>query len=146
MGVLGFVGFLLGPVGKIVGGFFDYRTQRAIIEASVMKETIKADIELNRIKKEMHAINQGWWATRWIVPGFAFPLIAWWTCIIADSIYQFPDWNVAALPSPLDEWAGAIIMSFFVVRGAEVLGNSIGRAGIITSVLSGVRSLFGRDK
>lgn len=140
--LLGGLKFLTGPIGQ----FFDYRTQRAMIEGSVMRQSILADIEMNRIKKDMHLINQGWWATRWIVPGFAFPLIAWWTCVIADSIYQFPSWNVAALPAPLDEWAGAIIMSFFVVRGAEVFGNSLGRAGIITSMMDGVRSLFRKDK
>lgn len=133
-------GFLTGPINR----FFDYRTQRAIVEGQVMKQSIQADIELNRIKKEVHAINQGWWATRWIVPGFAYPLIVWWTAVIADSIYQFPNWNVAALPPPLDEWAGAIIMSFFIVRGAEVLGNSIGRAGIISTIMDGVRGVFAK--
>lgn len=135
-------GFISGPIGK----FLDYRTQRAIVEGQVMRESIKADIELNRIKKEMHVINQGWWATRWIVPGFAYPLIVWWGAVILDSLYQFPNWNVAALPPPLDEWAGAIIMSFFAVRGVEVIGNAVGRATIITSVVDGVRSLFRKER
>jgi hypothetical protein len=138
----GIFGFLTGPISK----FFDYRTQRAIVEGKVQERSILADIELNRIKKEMHVINQGWWATRWIVPGFAYPLIVWWGAVILDSLYQFPNWNVAALPPPLDEWAGAIIMSFFAVRGVEVVGNAIGRATIITSVMDGVRAIFRKEK
>jgi hypothetical protein len=136
--LLGFAKWLAGPLTK----FFDYRTQRAVIEAGVRKESIQADIEFARIKKEVHEINQGWWATRWIVPGFAYPLIIWWNAVILDSIYQFPTWDVAKLPAPLDEWAGQIILSFFIVRTVEVGVNAIGRGNVISMIADTARSIF----
>jgi len=130
--------WVLGPLGK----WFEYRSEKAKIEGEVMEETIRADIQLNALKVQMRAIDQGWWGTRWIVPGFAYPLIAWWACVIADSIYQFPAWNVARLPDPLMDWAGAVMMSFFVVRGAEI-GVSALRSGVISTI---AQRIFGKSK
>ena len=37
---------------------------------------------------------------------------------MADSVFAF-SWNVAALPAPLDDWAGAILASLFLVDGMK---------------------------
>lgn len=49
---------------------------------------------------------------------FVLSLGLWWTAVIADSIGGFA-WNVAALPAPLDEWAGVILASLFLVDGMK---------------------------
>lgn len=128
------LGIVVGPITKIAGGWFDYRSTKARIQGELMEEQIRADVEFGNMKVAMAEINQGWWVTRWIVPGFAYPLIAWWTCIIIDSIYQFPNWNVAKLPDPLQDWAGQIIMSFFLVRGVEIFANQLHGGGLFDTI------------
>ena len=49
---------------------------------------------------------------------FVLPLGLWWCAVIADSVFAF-SWNVAALPAPLDEWAGIIMASLFLVDGMK---------------------------
>jgi hypothetical protein len=132
--------FVFGPFINLFKGALDYRTQKSLIEADTLKERIHADIELNRIKVAMAQVNAGNPLTRWIVPGFAYPLVLWWICVIADSIYQFPHWNVARLPDPLMDWAGAIIMSFFAVRGLEMVANPA------RGMIDKVKGLFTHDE
>ncbi|MAB01097.1 MAG: hypothetical protein CMN87_19810 [Stappia sp.] len=49
---------------------------------------------------------------------FVLPLGLWWGAVMADSVFAF-SWNVAALPAPLDDWAGAILASLFLVDGMK---------------------------
>lgn len=135
----------LGPIARIFTGGFDYATRKAEIEGEIMGERIRADIELNHIKAQMRAIDMGWWGTRYIVPGFAYPLILWWGAVIIDSVFPhaFPKWNVARLPDPLMDWAGSIMMSFFIVRGAEIAVSAF-RTGFLSSVITAARGVFTR--
>jgi hypothetical protein len=136
--------FFFGPLVTMFKGVMDYRTQKAIVQGEVAKESIKANVQLSQIKKEMHQINMGWWATRWIVPLIAYPIIAWWGCVWADTIFQFPNWSVPAPPEPIYSWSGEIIMSFFIVRGAEMVTSAVttfSTAGAITDI---VRNAFNK--
>lgn len=119
--------------------WMDYRSQVAIVKGEVAKESIRANVQLSQIKKEMHQINMGWWATRWIVPLIAYPVIAWWICVWADTIFQFPNWSVPAPPEPIYSWSGEIVLSFFIVRGAEMVSNAVtsfSTAGTIADIVS----------
>jgi hypothetical protein len=59
----------------------------------------------------------------WLMLLFAIPLAIWWGAVILYSILwcsrcAYPQtWVIAALPAPLDEWAGLIVMSIFGVIG-----------------------------
>ena len=57
---------------------------------------------------------------------FVLPLGIWFAAVVADSIFHF-DWNVAALPSPLDQWAGWIISALFLVDGGKALIGRLNR-------------------
>ena len=132
---------LLGPAFNFFKGIMDYRTQKAIIQGEVAQESIRANVQLAQIKKEMHQINMGWWATRWIVPLIAYPVIAWWICVWADTIFQFPNWSVPAPPEPIYSWSGEIVMSFFIVRGAEMVTSAVttmSAAGTIADIVTGI--------
>lgn len=56
---------------------------------------------------------------------FAVPLAAWFSAVVVYSIFwcancAFPKaWTIAALPAPLDQWAGAIVVSIFGVVGLD---------------------------
>ncbi|EEX09640.1 conserved hypothetical protein [Ruegeria lacuscaerulensis ITI-1157] len=54
---------------------------------------------------------------------FAVPLAFWFGAVVVYSVFwchgcAYPQgWTIAALPAPLDEWAGLIIISIFGVIG-----------------------------
>ena len=126
--------------------FMDYRTQKAIIQGEVAKESIRANVELSQIKMHMHQINMGWWATRWIVPLIAYPVIAWWILVFVDTIFAIPNWDVAAPPEPIYSWTGEIILSFFIVRGVETVANTVTAWSAAGTIAAVVGRVFGRDK
>lgn len=92
--------------------------ERQRITAEVAKSYIEAEIETRRAARDVLLAEQGWWVTALIRPAFAYPLAAYYAAVIADSLFRF-DWNVAALPAPIDEWSGWIITAYFLVRGVE---------------------------
>lgn len=140
-----FIKWALGPITKIMSGVFDYKNQKAIIEAGVLREVVLSDIEINRMKLQMAEINKEWWVTRWIMPAFAYPVAFHFGAVILDSVFLF-DWNVAALPGPLADWEGQIILSFFIVGTAERVVTKWLNRGLVNSVVEGTRSIFHKSK
>jgi hypothetical protein len=59
----------------------------------------------------------------WLAFLFVAPLAFWWSAVCVYSVLwcklcAFPqDFSIAALPSPLDQWAGWIMSSIFVAGG-----------------------------
>lgn len=145
MGVLSWIfsKTVFGGIGKILGGLGDYRNTKSMIEAGVLTEVIRSDIELNHIKVQMAEVNKDWWVTRFIVPGFAYPVMAHWIAVILDSIFHF-GWKISALPSPLDDWEGQIILSFFIVGTAERLAGKWMNRGIVSSVIDNAKKIFSK--
>ena len=88
-----------------------------------------AGTDRNRIKGD---IIQEYYRTRadwmraggfWLMLGFAVPLMFWFAAVCVYSVFwcagcAYPQtWTIAALPPPLDEWSGMMIMSVFGVIG-----------------------------
>jgi hypothetical protein len=98
--------------GDIVGRAFDVIDKKVQNDAD--KEKLKADVVQTWLQNR---ITMPWFVD------FAFigPLAIWWGTICIYSILwhsggPFPQsWDIAALPPPLDEWAGWIILSRFGV-------------------------------
>lgn len=134
-----------GTFGRMFSGVLDYRNVKAGIEAGVIKDVVLADLEINRMKLQLAAVNNQWWVTRWIMPAFAYPVAFHFGAVIADSVFLF-DWNVAALPKPLDEWEGQIILSFFIVGTAERLVSTWMNRGIVSSLVTNAKSLFRHNR
>jgi hypothetical protein len=116
--------WLAGPVLRLVLAHFDRR-----VSARGESERLSADLAAQAIRAEMDARSQAravllaeqgsfFTAARLGRLMFVVPLGIWWSAVIADSIFAF-SWTVAALPSPLDEWAGAILLSLFLVDGLQ---------------------------
>jgi len=130
-----------GGLGSIFGGYLDYRNVKSRIEGEVLQRYMEAEVETNRQKLMMNKLFMERWETRWIIPGFAFITMAHYGAVVLDSIFLF-DWNVAALPGPIAEWEGQIILSFFVVVPAKDLISSYLNRGLVQSVVTNVKSVF----
>lgn len=115
-----FLSTLLGTFAQPIADYFkNSDTQFARMFVAVLQ----ADIDTKRAARDIVIAEQGWWVTAIVRPLFAYPLALWWGAVILDSIFLF-DWEVAALPAPLDEWAGWIVAAYFVMRPVEKLGRS----------------------
>jgi len=102
--------------GDVIGRAFDVIDRK--IDADTDKERLKADVVKTWLQNRV--------SLPWYVD-FCFigPLAVWWSAICIYSILwhsngPFPQtWDIAALPPPLDEWAGWIILSRFGVGVVE---------------------------
>lgn len=87
------------------------------MDAGVERERIKADVTQRWIEAQANLlVGRTWWFQLF----FVIPLGLWWTAVILDSIFLW-EHDIAALPSPLDEWAGWIISALFIVDGGKAL-------------------------
>jgi hypothetical protein len=119
--MLGFLLKLINPLGRILDTI-DKRTDAGL-------ERDKAKLAaVTSFASTQAAMLAG--PGRWLLALFIVPLGVWFTSVIVYSMLfcrlcAFPqDWTVAALPAPLDQWAGYIIMSLFGY------GAAISAAGI----------------
>jgi hypothetical protein len=84
----------------------------------VRKEEIKADVTKTIVNAQANLlVGRTWWFQLF----FVIPLGFWWTAVIVDSVFQIGNWDVAALPPPLDDWAAYIISALFIVDGGKAL-------------------------
>lgn len=107
-----------GPLDRILS------TVDNKIAAETDREALKADII-----KAHYATRADWMKAGgfWLMLIFALPLAVWFGAVLVYSIFwcagcAFPQpWTIAALPSPLNDWAGGIIISIFGVVGVSRL-------------------------
>lgn len=87
------------------------------LDNEVTKEQVKADVTKKWIDAQANLlVGRTWWFQLF----FVVPLGFWWTAICLDSVLP-GEWNIAALPSPLDEWAALIVSALFIVDGGKAL-------------------------
>lgn len=118
--MIGFLArFLTGGVLGRVLSTIDKR-----IAAQTDREALKADIIREHYRSRADWMNAG---GKWLMLIFAVPLAVWWAAVILYSILWcsgcvWPQpWSIAALPPPLDEWAGLIVVAIFGVIGVTNL-------------------------
>ncbi len=115
-------------LGKFVAGSFTGGTLDKILDtidkkmdAGTERERIKAEVTMAYTQAQANLlVGRTWWFQLF----FVVPLGLWWTSVIIDSIMMWFSWydhTTAALPSPLDTWAGWIISALFVVDGTKAL-------------------------
>ena len=94
------------------------------IDAQTDREVIKADIIKEAYRTRGDYMRAG---GLWLMLAFAAPLAVWFAAVCLYSVLwcancAYPQtWTIAALPAPLDEWAGIIIVSIFGVMGVSRL-------------------------
>ena len=121
-----------GIIDKTIGYLekkADRESERDRLKTQIAIEHIRAAVDETRIMAEFNGAkleHQMFW---WFLALFIVPLGLWWTAVIADSLFHF-EWDVAALPRPLDLWAGDMIRWLFYV-GSGVTGLAMAK-GIFT--------------
>jgi hypothetical protein len=107
-----------GPLDRIlttVDRKMDNETERERVKAKAVETYIDAQARI--------LTGRGWWFPLF----FIAPLGVWFASVCIYSILfctkcAYPqDWSVAALPTPIDEWAGIIIGSLFLAKSGEAL-------------------------
>ncbi len=107
-----------GPLDRVL------RTVDKRIDAQTDREKIKGDIIRESYRTRGDWMRAGGF---WLMLLFSAPLTFWWGAVILYSVLwcqgcAYPQsWTIAALPAPLDEWAGLIIVSIFGVLGVDRL-------------------------
>lgn len=106
--------------GGVIGRVFD--TIDAKIKSQTERDTLKAGIIKEHYRARGDYMRAGGF---WLMMLFAVPLAAWFGAVVVYSVfwcsacaYPMP-WTIAALPAPLDAWAGGIIVSIFGVVGLD---------------------------
>lgn len=116
----GLVGkFFLGLMGVFTGGSLDkiLDTINKRMDDDVQREEIKAEVTKKWIEAQANLlVGRTWWFQLF----FVIPLGLWWTAVILDSIFGWQR-SIAALPPPLDQWAGWIISALFIVDGSKAI-------------------------
>lgn len=94
------------------------------VAAQTDREKIKGDIIKEHYRTRADFMRAGGF---WLMLIFAGPLALWHGAVVIYSILwcrgcAYPqEWSIAALPAPLDEWAGIMIVSIFGVIGVSNL-------------------------
>ncbi len=112
---------LAGPLDRI------FKT----IDNSVDNETTREQIKTDAVKAYMTSqvailTGRGWWfPLLFLVPaGFWFAAVCVYSVLWCKDCAFPQTWTIAALPSPLDQWMGAIVGSLFIGKvGGELIAR-----------------------
>lgn len=120
--VLNFLGG--GIVTSLVNGVLNaYKAKLAAVgtteahEVDLAKAEILGEIAVRQAATQLTIAEQGRWYTALIRPAFAYPLAFYFCWVILCCIFHWP--LPIPLPSPLGDWSGWIISSYFVGRSIE---------------------------
>lgn len=116
---------------KLIGSLFTggiakfFTTYQAVkiaqIEQNTKISSVVKELELERLQteraasidaKQIRFATKDFWEVRFAIALVAIPTSFHYACVVIDSIYDMP-WQIAALPTPLDDWQGTIILSYF---------------------------------
>lgn len=116
------LGFLLkGPLDRMFG------TIDTAINNETTREQVKADLAKSYLSSQVAVLTgRGWWfPLLFLVPaGFWFAAVCVYSVMWCKGCAYPQSWTIAALPSPLNEWMGAIVGSLFIGKaGGEIVAR-----------------------
>jgi hypothetical protein len=95
------------------------------IAADLAIREIEADIEARKRAHELRLATSGFWEMRLLTFAIALPFVAHLWAVWLDTQFRL-DWKIPKFPEPMDEWQGAILLSFF---GIYTLGKAVQSVG-----------------
>lgn len=114
---------MIAFLAKLFGGGLLDRVLDSVdkhVDAQSDRERIKADLLAEHLRTRSDYMRSGGY---WFMLAFVAPLAFWFASVCIYSVFwcarcAYPQtWTIAALPAPLDEWSGLIVMSIFGVVG-----------------------------
>ncbi|MGB3867491.1 MAG: hypothetical protein WBA29_17910 [Xanthobacteraceae bacterium] len=121
--------FLATVLGWLASGPLDrlFKTIDTGIDNETERERIKADLARSYLSAQVSVLaGRGWWFPLF----FLVPTALHYGAVCIYSVLwcagcRYPQaWTIAALPSPLDQWEGAIVGSLFIgTAGERIIGK-----------------------
>lgn len=107
-----------GPLNRIldtVDHKIDNATERERIKTKAVENYLQAQVSV--------LTGRGWWFPLFFIAplGFWFASVCIYSVLFCKNCAFPQTWTIAALPPPLDEWAGVIIGSLFLAKTGERL-------------------------
>jgi hypothetical protein len=99
----------------------DNITERERIKAQTVESYVNAQAQV--------LTGRGWWfPLLFLVPaGLWFSAVCIYSVLWCRGCAYPQDWTIAALPSPLNEWMGAIVGSLFIGKAGETILKGLRR-------------------
>lgn len=116
---------LFGKVlGWLTGGTLDriLDTVDHKLDNETARERIKAEAVQTYVTAQASVLaGRGWWFPLFFIAplGLWFGAVCLYSVLWCARCYYPQDWTIAALPAPLNDWAGAIIGSLFLAKTGE---------------------------
>ena len=121
-------GGILQKVMDIFGKQLDATTERQRIEAGVVIEHVKAEIERRKNATQIRLATAGYWEMRVLTFLIAAPFVLHAGAVGLATTFSL-GWGIPAYPAPFDEWEGRILLSFFGVtvaaQGIKAVASAI---------------------
>ena len=95
------------------------------IAADLAIREIEAGIEARKRAHELRLATSGFWEMRLLTFAIALPFVAHLWAVWLDTQFRL-GWRIPKFPEPMDEWQGAILLSFF---GIYTLGKAVQSVG-----------------
>jgi hypothetical protein len=123
---------LLG--GPVLKGLIE--SYRAKLDAANSADRIAADLAIAEIEAglearkrahELRLATSGFWEMRLLTFAIAFPFVAHLWAVWLDTQFRL-GWRIPKFPAPMDEWQGAIMLSFFGIYTLGKTAQSVGAA------------------
>ena len=123
-----------GPiVNALLKGYrasLDARNTSERIAADLAIKDIEAGIKARAHAKEIRMATAGFWEMRLLTFAIAFPFVSHLWAVWLDTLFRF-GWGIPKFPEPMNEWQGAILLSFF---GIYTLGKTLQSAGVAVAM------------
>lgn len=97
------------------------------IAADLAIREIEAGIEARKRAHELRLATSGFWEMRLLTFAIALPFVAHLWAVWLDTQFRL-GWKIPKFPEPMDEWQGAILLSFFGIYTLGKAFQSIGTA------------------
>jgi hypothetical protein len=100
------------------------------IAADLAIKEIEAGIEARKRAHELRLATSGFWEMRLLTFAIALPFIAHLWAVWLDTQFRL-GWKIPKFPEPMDDWQGAILLSFF---GLYTLGKTVQSIGTAIAI------------
>jgi hypothetical protein len=95
------------------------------IASDLAIKDIEAGIEASAHAKKIRMATAGFWEMRLLTFAIAFPFVSHLWSVWLDTQFRL-GWGIPKFPEPMNEWQGAILLSFF---GIYTLGKTMQSLG-----------------